>query len=175
MSKGTKTLIAASIILILMLTACSQEDTRGRVFIDKSSQQPLQTFKETAQPLCTQEGKPIIRFFGTSWCPHCKWIKSTYLKVASEYTAQEKIKAYAWELDTNDNLLTLEKDPVPPEELAIFKQFNPKEGVPTFIFGCQYLRIGNGYEQQNDLAAEEAEFIALIDKLIKEANHEQTV
>ncbi len=51
--------------------------------------------------------------------------------------------------------------------LAIFKQFNPDNSIPTFVFGCEYYRVGNAYEQQNDLTAEIGEFKAVIEELLK--------
>lgn len=35
-------------------------------------------------------------------------------------------------------------------------------------FGCKYYRIGNGHETTDDLVAEEAEFMAVIEELLSE-------
>ena len=45
--------------------------------------------------------------------------------------------------------------------------FNPRESIPTFVFGNKYWQIGNGYERQDDLIAEEAEFKRIIEKLVQ--------
>ena len=58
--------------------------------------------------------------------------------------------------------------------MAIFKEFNPQGSIPTFVFGCKYYRVGNGYEQQDDKAAEEAEFRAVFDELVKESTSTTT-
>jgi len=129
--------------------------------------------KKDAQ-ICSENGKPKVYLFSTEWCPHCKWIKDTYDKVAKEYMDAGKVVAYHWELSDanqqplNDNLLTAAKESaVPAEDMAVYSEFNPGGSIPTFVFGCKYFRIGNGFEQQQDLAAEEKEFRALFDELAK--------
>lgn len=119
--------------------------------------------------ICTEDGKPIIRLFSTTWCPHCKWVKDTFESTIQEYVDAGKIVAYHWELDTDDDSLTEEvESSIPDSEYAIYQQFNPKATIPTFVFGCKYYRVGNAYEQQNDLDAEEADFKQVIDALIRE-------
>ena len=136
---------------------CRLFTKNNQVYIDQQeySNATIQTFQETGDALCTDEqGKPIIRFFATSWCPHCKWIKETYMGVMKKYIDEGKVTAYLWEVDTNDDLLRKGDQPIPSSEEQIFKRYNPKGSIPTFIFGCTYYRVGNGYEQQNNLAAE---------------------
>ncbi|OIN95145.1 hypothetical protein CO015_00495 [candidate division WWE3 bacterium CG_4_8_14_3_um_filter_42_11] len=117
--------------------------------------------------ICKSDGKPVIYLFSTTWCPHCSWIKDTFDKVAKEYVEAGKIVAYHWELDTNDNTLTSEVETqVPTDAQAAYTKFNPDGSIPTFVFGCKYWRVGNGYESQSDLTSEETEFRALFDKLV---------
>ncbi len=153
---------------LILLTACTQE--AGKVIIDK----PIDTanlggsFKATNNTICMQEGKPIVREFATSWCPHCAWVKPVYQQVVKEYAG--KISAYQWEVDTGNNLLTEELEfEVPANEMNIFEKFNPNKSIPTFIIGCKYVRIGNAFEEQNDKKAEATELRAVIDKILKEA------
>ncbi len=156
-----------AIILVIFIAGCSQKN--NQVYIDQQeySNATIQTFQETGDALCTDEqGKPIIRFFATSWCPHCKWIKETYMGVMKKYIDEGKVTAYLWEVDTNDDLLRKGDQPIPSSEEQIFKRYNPKGSIPTFIFGCTYYRVGNGYEQQNNLAAEAAEFHAVIREVL---------
>lgn len=130
----------------------------------------IKTFSLVEGPVETVDGKPVIRLFSTTWCPHCVWIKPTYDRVAKEYADAGKIVAYHWELDTNDDTLTPEAETaVPASERAVFAKFNPRNSIPTFVFGGKYWRIGNGYESEQSLEKEEAEFRAVIDELIKEA------
>ncbi len=131
----------------------------------------IKTFQVVDGPVETISGKPVIRLFSTTWCPHCQWIKSTFDRVAKEYADAGKIVAYHWELDTKDNTLTSEKETaVPQSEQAVFQKFNPQGSIPTFVFGGKYYRIGNGYEQEQDLQLEAKEFRAVIEELIREAN-----
>jgi len=130
----------------------------------------IKTFSLMEGPVEVIDGKPVIRLFSTTWCPHCVWIKETYDRVAKEYADAGKIVAYHWELDTGDNMLTPEKETaVPASEQAVFAKFNPQGSIPTFVFGGKYYRIGNGYEREQDLTLEEQEFRAVIEELIKEA------
>lgn len=131
---------------------------------------PVGTFIDTGKDLCKENGKPIIRLFSTTWCPHCQWIKETFDKVASDYVKKGKIVAYHWELDTGDNALTKTvESATPAEEEAIFNEFNPRGSIPTFIFGCRYYRIGNGYEREGESGKvkEEEEFRALIEEILR--------
>ena len=152
--------------LLLFILGCTNENA-GRVTIDRSTADPIQTFQETGDELCaTEDGKPIIRMFSTSWCPHCKWIRETYTETLESYGG--KIQGHLWELDTNDDLFTPKKESVPPSELELFNTYNPEGSIPTFVFGCQYVRVGNGYEVEGNLAAEINEFNAIIDALLEQ-------
>jgi len=128
----------------------------------------IKTFEETGDEICEEDNKPVIRLFSTTWCPHCQWIKDAFDKVAKEYSDKGEIIAYHWELDIGDNILTAEQEKeVPETENAIYQKYNPSGSIPTFVFGCKYSRIGNGYERENDLSKEEAEFRAVIEELLK--------
>lgn len=131
-----------------------------------------QTFKATGDELCTVDGKPVIRMYSTTSCPHCKWVKDDFDQTVKMYG--DSIVAYHWELDTKDNTLTdaLETE-VPAEELAIYQKYNSRGSVPTFVFGCKYLRIGTGYEADGNHEAEKAEFRSIIESLIQETETSQ--
>ena len=127
----------------------------------------IKTFNVSEGSVCYEDGKPVIRMYSTSWCPHCTWVGPTYDRVVKEYVDAGKIVAYHWELDTGDNTLTeAVESEVPKSEVDIFTEFNPKNTIPTFVFGCKYYRIGTGYEKTQDLLAEESEFRAVIDALL---------
>jgi len=124
------------------------------------------TFYEVDLPICKDGNKPIIRMFSTTWCAHCQWAKPAFEAVVKEY--KDKIVAHNWELDTNDDSLTVTKESkIPDEENAVYAKYNPDGSIPTFIFGCKYFRIGTGNEQTKDLEAEKKEFRQLIDDLLK--------
>ena len=119
--------------------------------------------------ICTEDGKPVVRLFTTTWCPHCTWVGPTYDDVVGEYIEEGKIAGYHWEVDTGDNTLTDEVETeVPESELAVYQQFNPRGSIPTFVFGCKYFRIGTGYEREDNLTAEAEDFRAVMDALIAE-------
>jgi thiol-disulfide isomerase/thioredoxin len=161
-------LALAAIFAVVLISGCIQQlpPQGNQTNITNSD---IKTFKAIEGPVETMGGKPVIRLFSTTWCPHCAWIKPTFDRVASEYVSQGKIVAYHWELDTGDNTLTNETETeVPASEQAVYQKFNPQGSIPTFVFGGKYYRIGNGYEQQQNLTAEEQEFRAVIDELIKE-------
>lgn len=127
----------------------------------------IETFSSADNEICRDDGKPIIRLFSTTWCSHCQWIADTYDAVAEMYIDDGEIVAYHWELDTGDDMLTDQvEQSVPDSEIAVFTEFNPRESIPTFVFGCKYYRVGNGHELADDLSAEAAEFMAVIEALI---------
>lgn len=154
----------------------NQIDGTGVQITNKETAAGITTFSKKSGEICkTPEGIPKVYLFSTTWCPHCKWVKDIFDKVAIEYGQKGKIAPNHWEIDTGDDTLTFEEEKVvPDEDLAIFKQFNAQGTIPTFIFGCKYYRVGNGYEQQGDKVAEEAEFRAVFDELVKEAGTTST-
>jgi len=156
--------------LVFDITIVNIKKTNVRYIPDLSPQEGFATFESDspAAPICADGKKPVVYMFSTTGCPHCIWVKETFDKVAKEYAAGGRIDAYHWELDTGDNTLTPEVEAsVPDSDRTFFKKFSPGGGVPTFVFGCKYYRLGTGYEPQNDLASEEKEFRELIEQMIK--------
>ncbi len=118
--------------------------------------------------ICTADGRPVVRLYSTTMCPHCRWIKDTFDSVVREYASRGEIVAHHWELDTGDDTLSRRVETrVPSEEVWIYQQFNPRSTVPTFVFGCRYYRIGNGYEGRKDLKSEEREFREIIRAMVE--------
>ncbi|MBS3144391.1 hypothetical protein J4208_02285 [Candidatus Woesearchaeota archaeon] len=165
-----KTLFFLFSFLILLVSSCT---SNGQVIIEKNSetQKYGSSFTAKENDICMIGGKPIIREFATSWCPHCAWVKPTFQEVIKSYGDQ--IVAYQWEVDKGDNLLTEELEfEVPASEMNVFREFNPKQSIPTFIIGCKYMRIGNAFEEQNDKEAEAKELKAIIDKILNEVSQQ---
>lgn len=131
------------------------------------------SFMDTGSEICYEDGKPIIRLFSTTTCPHCRWIKNTFDSVVKEYMDSGIIVAYHWELDTGDNTLTdeIEKN-VPSSDIQLLQSLNSGGGVPFFVFGCRYIRIGNAYEMDDDLVAEEKDFRDTIELLLETGENE---
>ena len=97
------------LIVIFLVSGCGGGTiTSGSVIDSDYSSSSIKTFSKVDNDICEEGGKPIIRLFSTTRCPHCVWIKDTFDKVALEYVKEDKIVAYHWELDVRDNTLTLE-------------------------------------------------------------------
>ena len=160
------------VLALLIFSGCvnSKLDTRDTSSIAPSEIRTFQLLPgETS--ICTEDGKPIIRMFSTTTCPHCRWINDTFNGVMNEYMSAGKIVAYHWDADLGNNQFTPERETVLPEsEIAILRNANPEMSVPTYVFGCKYWRVGNPYESTNDLDAEAAEFKAVIEKLLVEVS-----
>lgn len=149
--------------LVCLLLGCSGSDNGS------TNTSGFETFDAINSEICTEDGKPVIRLFSTTWCPHCVWISDTFDTVVKRYVDEGLIVAHHWEVDTGDDTLTDQiEDGVPVSEMDIFDEFNPQGSIPTYVFGCKYYRIGNGYEQENDLASEAAEFEEVIEELLDE-------
>ncbi len=133
-------------------------------FVPASS---ITTFSETGDDLCTEGGKPAVYLFSTTWCGHCNWVGDTFDKIVLEYAEKGIISTYHWEIDTGDDTLTTEVETeVPVDHMAVYKKYNPRGSIPTFVFGCEYSRVGNGHELSGDVSSEEAEFRAVIDAIV---------
>lgn len=165
-------LILTSILFLLILSGCinSKYESRDTSQIAPSS---IRTFQliPNADAICVEDGKPIIRLYSTTVCPHCRWINSTFNGVMDEYMSAGKIVAYHWDVDIGNNQYTPAKESsIPSEEVELLKRVNPDLSVPTYVFGCKYWRVGNPYETANDLDSEAAEFKAVIEKLLTEVS-----
>lgn len=127
----------------------------------------ITTFSVTGDEVCTEDGKPVVRVYTTSTCPHCEWVQPIVDEVLMERAEAGDIVAKHWVVDTGDNLLTEEEETtVPQDEMAIYQKYNPMGYVPSFVFGCKYTRVGTGSEGQPEGAqAEASEFNAVIDVL----------
>ncbi|MFA6228527.1 MAG: thioredoxin family protein [Patescibacteria group bacterium] len=175
--------IGMIIMAIVMVKGQNVNSAKTDVLTDQTAQttQPVGSAPESIKPtaagistflekkdavVCKEGGKPVVYLFSTTWCPHCEWVKPTFDKVVADAVKAGKIKAYHWEVDTGDNTLTTAVETeVPAEALAVYQEFNPEGSIPTFVMGCKYFRVGNGYEAQNDLTKEAAELNAAIDAL----------
>jgi len=151
-----KIIFVLLILSVLFLLGCTEEGLTAN-------------FKDNGNEVCKIDGKPVVRLYSTTTCPHCHWIGPTYEKVVEEYVAQEKIVAMHWEVDLGNDTLTPEfEGAFPASEAILFKNGNEKGYVPKFDFGCKYERIGNPFEAEDDLVKEEAEFRRVIELLLNE-------
>ena len=165
-----KSFLVAGLILMLLLMfslfGCTAPTTQENKFVSIQD-----------GSICKEEGKPVIRMYSTSTCPHCIWVKPAFDSIAKEYVDANKIIAHHWEWIINeegsltgitDTLTNTTTQSISSNEEAVFNQFSPNSSVPVFVFGCKYYRIGTQFELQKDLNAEETEFRQIIEELLKE-------
>ena len=86
-------------------------------------------FVVSGDEICTEDGKPIIYFFGSDGCGACKWEHPVIANVTSQF--EDDIS-----LHDNMNNFTADQE--------IFAKYNPRGSVPTLVLGCKYYRVGAG-------------------------------
>lgn len=84
-------------------------------------------FFTSKDEICREDGKPIIYFFGSEGCSHCKWEHPIMEKVA------EKFEGY---ISFHNNMNS-------QADMDIFSKYSTG-GIPTLVFGCRYYRVGSG-------------------------------
>lgn len=85
-------------------------------------------FFKTNDAIITEEGKPVIYFFGSETCPHCRWEHPIMKQVATKFNEY---------ISFHDNMDTdADKD--------VFTKYSAEGYVPTTIIGGVYYRIGSG-------------------------------
>ncbi|MCK4714208.1 MAG: thioredoxin family protein, partial [Candidatus Aenigmarchaeota archaeon] len=124
----------------------------------------IQTFYDSGEDVCYEDGKPVIRMYASSGCGYCTWNKPMYEEVAREYPDAGKIVAYLWE--DGKNMLSEEQEAMPIGE-DLLRQKYGFSGVPAFIFGCKYYRSGAAYSRaENGEVLEEAELRTVIEDIL---------
>lgn len=126
------------------------------------------TFKATGlDPCIDDQERPLILLFSAASCSHCQWVGGAFDLIARQYADQGLVAAHHYDIETGDDLLTEAVETRIPERfLSIGKRGDPEGHMPYFNFGCRYDRIGTGYEEQNDLAAEAEEMCQVIEALL---------
>jgi len=77
--------------------------------------------------ICKENGKPIVYFFGSSRCPHCRWEHPIIENVTSKF---KDYISFHNNLDSN-------------ADMEIFYKYSTG-GIPTIVLGCKYYRVGSG-------------------------------
>lgn len=100
---------------------------------EKQAQKPKQettigNFVLSGDALCTENGKPIIYFFGNDRCGACKWEHPIIENVTSKFDGY---------ISFHDNMNDLGSDRV------VFNKYSPGS-IPTLVMGCNYYRVGAG-------------------------------
>jgi len=96
-------------------------------------------FLVSEDEVCKENEKPIIYFFGSENCSHCRWEDPIMEKVGKNF---EGYISFHNNMDSD-------------VDMDIFSKYSTG-GIPTLVFGCKYYRVGSG-----EGAGEEAEFEAL--------------
>ena len=81
----------------------------------------------TNAQVCQENGKPIVYFFGSESCPHCKWEKPVIEAVTKKFGSAI---SYHENIDNG-------------KEMDIFNKYSTGS-IPTIVIGCKYYRIGSG-------------------------------
>lgn len=114
-------------------------------------------FLVTDEEICSEKGKPLVYFFGSSTCPHCAWEKPIMNKVAEKFKG---VINYHENFDNRDD----------SEVFLRYSQINPGY-VPFLVLGCKYVRVGSGENQgatkEEAEKSEEEALTAILCKLTK--------
>jgi len=86
--------------------------------------------------ICKENGKPIVYFFGSSGCPHCKWEHPVVENIASKF--KENI-VFRNNMDSDS-------------DAEVFGKYSAEGYVPALVLGCKYYRVGSGEQagQENE-------------------------
>ncbi len=176
MMKTMRIILSSMLIGVGLLTGCGGGgggggSSSGSDTIDPNTITPssITTFSFVSGDICYEDGKPVIRMYSTSTCPHCEWTAGAFDPVVEMYAEEGLIVAHHWNLDTGDDLLTPQVETsIPDSELDVYydSQYGFNNYVPGFVFGCNYYRLGTGFEGTDNLRAEAAEFMAIIEALL---------
>lgn len=90
-------------------------------------EETIGNFLISEDEVCEEDGKPILYFFGSEGCPHCKWEHPVINSVAEKF---EGLISYHENMDSD-------------EDMDIFSKYSTG-GIPTIVIGCKYYRVGSG-------------------------------
>ncbi|MDI6806200.1 MAG: thioredoxin domain-containing protein [Candidatus Aenigmarchaeota archaeon] len=96
----------------------------------EETRQPTGTignFLVSEDEICKENGKPIIYFFGSERCPHCRWEHPIIEDVAGKF---EGYISFHNNMDSD-------------ADREIFSKYSTG-AIPTLVFGCKYYRVGSG-------------------------------
>lgn len=124
------------------------------------------TFRDLGGMICKIDGKPVIRMFSKTGCDHCDWGKPLFMEAVSEYVKDGKVVAHLWDFKTGDDFMTNEsEDAIPSSEQDIFFNISNR-GLPLYVFGCRFARLGNAYFIRGSKESEVEEFRNVIDHVL---------
>lgn len=139
-SKKVFTIVLVGIIAILLIGirisgmfTKLQPDQGGA----KTVAETVGGFKATDQEICNENGKPIVYFFGSNACPHCRWEHPIVLDVVQQFSD------YILFHDNMDS----------QNDADIYQKYkNQNSGyVPFLVAGCKYVKLGSGEQYGENL------------------------
>ncbi|RZN37005.1 MAG: thioredoxin family protein [Methanophagales archaeon ANME-1-THS] len=86
-------------------------------------------FLVSGNPVCTEDGKVIVYFFGNDNCGFCKWEHPLIVNLTSKFDGY---------ISFHDNMNNGDRDS------EIFATYSPDGSIPTIVLGCTYYRVGAG-------------------------------
>jgi len=107
-------------------------------------------FKVTDQEIYKENGKPVVYFFGSNGCPHCKWEHPILLDVMQQFS---DYISFHDNMDGQGDAEIYEK----------FKNQN-QNAIPFLVAGGKYVKLGSG--QSNGEEMEKKYLTAVMCKLI---------
>ena len=102
-------------------TTKTEAETKAKTTVDGNFNQI------TDAQICQENGKPIVYFFGSESCPHCKWEKPVIEAVT---------KIFGSAISYHENIDN-------GKEMDIFNKYSTGS-IPTLVIGCKYYRVGSG-------------------------------
>lgn len=93
----------------------------------KKIETAMGNFKSKNIDICKENGKPIVYYFGSKYCPHCSWESPILREVIEKFG---NTISYHEIIDSKDY-----------ED--IFNDYS-EGGIPLIVVGCKYYRIGSG-------------------------------
>lgn len=82
--------------------------------------------------IAKKDGKVLVYFIGTTWCPHCKWERPILEDVVSGFAGYANLTLV--ELDLNPS----------NESMEVFTHYSPTGHIPVLIIGGKWFRVGSG-------------------------------
>jgi len=81
--------------------------------------------------MVNREARPFAYFFGTTWCPHCKWEKPIFERVSAKFPS------------VRTSVVEVDLEPEHPE-MPTFNHYSPQGFIPLVVIGGTYYRVGAG-------------------------------
>lgn len=106
------------------------KDSTGAFVMFVPPETTIGNFMIMDDELCTENGKPLVYFFGSTSCPHCIWEKP----VIANTTA-----LFGSEISYHENMGN-------QADLDVFQRYATynRGSVPFIVIGCQFIRLGSG-------------------------------